>query len=134
MSSYHLSPNFIPYYLDALEKYRVKYLWGYSSSLYALAQEALRRDIRLPMVVAITNAEPLFDNQREVISDAFSCPAHQTYGMSEMVTAASECDHGQLHCWPEVGLNEIEGHEGEILDAVSGNFVCTGITERWLAR
>ena len=42
MSSYHLSPNFAPHYLEALAKYSIKYLWGYSSSLHALAYEALR--------------------------------------------------------------------------------------------
>ena len=30
MSSYHLAPDLIPYYLDALKKYRVKYIFGYS--------------------------------------------------------------------------------------------------------
>jgi len=42
MSSYHLAPALLPYYLDALAHYRVAYLEGYTSSLYALAQEALR--------------------------------------------------------------------------------------------
>ena len=40
MSAYHLSPALIPHYLDALIHYRIKYLWGYTSSLHALAQEA----------------------------------------------------------------------------------------------
>ena len=33
MSSYHLAPDLIPYYLDAMVRYRVKYLWGYTSVL-----------------------------------------------------------------------------------------------------
>ncbi|NOU11846.1 MAG: hypothetical protein HOO98_17775 [Nitrospira sp.] len=41
MSSYHLAPDLIGSYLDALSRYRVTYLYGYSSSLYALAQTAL---------------------------------------------------------------------------------------------
>jgi phenylacetate-coenzyme A ligase PaaK-like adenylate-forming protein len=32
MSSYHLAGDLIPFYLDALEKYRVKYIIGYPSS------------------------------------------------------------------------------------------------------
>ena len=92
MSSYHLAPDLIPHYLDALKKYRIKYIFGYTSSLYALAQEILRLGRKdLQMTVAITNAEPLFEYQRKTISEAFQCPVRETYGMAEIVTAASEC-------------------------------------------
>jgi phenylacetate-CoA ligase len=40
MSSYHLAPDLMNSYLDALIRYRVTYLHGYTSSLYALAQAA----------------------------------------------------------------------------------------------
>ena len=65
MSSYHLAPDLIPYYFDALKRYRINYVLGYTSSLYAIAHEALqtgRKDLQ--MIVAITNAEPVFDYQR----------------------------------------------------------------------
>lgn len=128
MSSYHLAPDLIPHYLDALARYRIAYLVGYTSSLYALAQEALRlgrRDLR--MVAAITNAEPLFDYQRETISAAFQCPVRETYGMVELVTMASECAQGSLHIWPEFGTVEVlEGTEA-VPDGVTGDLVCTGL-------
>jgi phenylacetate-CoA ligase len=127
MSSYHLSPDFLPFYLEALRDYRIRYLWGYSSSLYALAQEALRSKVRLQLKVAITNAEPLFDYQRETIAEAFWCPVYQTYGMSEMVTAASECEHGRLHLWPEVGWTEVLQEGGSVSNSGSGDLVCTGL-------
>jgi phenylacetate-coenzyme A ligase PaaK-like adenylate-forming protein len=128
MSSYHLAPDLIPAYLDALARYRIVYLVGYSSSLYALAQEALRlgrRDLR--MVAAITNAEPLFDYQRETIGAAFQCPVRETYGMVELVTMASECERGALHLWPEFGVVEaLEGVEPVQL-GMTGDLVCTGL-------
>jgi phenylacetate-CoA ligase len=40
MSSYHLSPELIPTYLEAIEEHRITYLIGYTSSLYALAEYA----------------------------------------------------------------------------------------------
>ena len=55
------------------------------------------------MTVAITNAEPVFDYQRWAIAEAFQCPVRETYGMAEIVAAASECTAGKLHLWPEVG-------------------------------
>jgi phenylacetate-CoA ligase len=108
MSTFHLSPKLIPYYLDALQQYGVKYLWAYPSSLAVLAQEAIRRGrTPIPMTVAIGNAEPVTERQREVVREAFGCALRETYGMAEMVTAASECRHGRLHQWPEVGHAEV---------------------------
>ena len=114
MSSYHLAPDLIPHYLEALQRYRITYLLGYTSSLNALAQEALRRGWRLArMRVAIANAEPVFPYQRHAINTAFQCPVQETYGMSEIAAAASECGEGRLHEWPEVGWSEI-AEDGEL--------------------
>jgi phenylacetate-CoA ligase len=128
MSSYHLSPAFAPSYLDALSRYQVAYLSGYTSSLYALAQEVLRlgrRDLR--MTVAITNAEPVFRYQRETIAEAFQCPVRETYCMSEMALAASECEAGALHLSPEVGFLEVLEGNDSVPDGTVGDMVCTGL-------
>jgi phenylacetate-CoA ligase len=128
MSSYHLAPDLIPAYLDALRRYNVEYLFGYTSSLYALAEECVRLgrgDLRFK--VAITNAEPLFDHQRELIEAAFQCPVRETYGMAEIVAAASECTAGRMHIWPEVGHIEVIGDGGVAVAEESGDLVCTGL-------
>ena len=128
MSSYHLSPEFIPRYLDAMKRFRVRYVWGYSSSLFALAEGVLRlkrTDIR--PVVAVTNAEPLYAHQREVIAAAFGCPVRETYGMTEIAVAAGECGEGTMHLWPEVGFVEILDGETIVPEGHSGDLVCTGL-------
>jgi phenylacetate-CoA ligase len=128
LSSYHLSPDLMPSYLDAISGYKLTYLLGYTSSLHALATTALRlkrRDLKLKVV--ITNAEPIFDYQREVISEAFQCPVRETYGMAETVAAASECESGKLHLWPEAGWIEvISNNTPEKYNAV-GDLVCTSL-------
>jgi len=108
-----------------LREKRVRYILGYTSALHTLAQAAKKenlKDIRLDVV--ITNAEPLYEHQRDLISDAFNCPVRETYGMSEMVAAASECSSGKLHQWPEAGLIETPDsdrpHE-------PGDLICTGL-------
>lgn len=128
MSSYHLAPDFLPHYLDALARFQPRYLLGYASSLYELAQGALaagRRDINV--AVAITNAEPLFDYQRRTISEAFHCPVRETYGMAEAVAAASECQTGRLHLWPEVGWIELVEDTEPVADGSVGDVVATGL-------
>lgn len=128
MSSYHLAPDLIPHYLDALVSHRVTYLFGYTSSLYALAQGVLasgRRDIR--MRVAIANAEPVFDYQRAAIEKAFQCPLRETYGMAELAAAAGECGHGRMHVWPDVGVIEVIDGTQPVRNGAVGDLVCTGL-------
>jgi phenylacetate-CoA ligase len=129
MSTYHLSPSSIPAYIDALARHRVTYLWGYSSAIYELAIGALQSRTRsMPALkVVITNAEPLLPYQRAAIEQAFSCPVRETYGMAEIVAAASECPAGRLHQWPEVGLIELhDGHE-QVRGGEAGDVIATGL-------
>lgn len=128
LSSYHLAPDLVPSYLDALQDYRVSYLLGYTSSLYELAQGVVqsgRRDLK--MSVVITNAEPTFDYQRRIIEEGFQCPVRETYGMAEMVAAASECEFGTLHLWPEAGFLEVVERTRAVASGNSGELIATGL-------
>jgi len=128
LSSYHLAPDLIASYLDALARYKITYILGYSSALHALALGALRlgrRDVRL--TVAITNAEPLFAHQRQAIGEAFGCPVRENYGMAELVANATECEHGLMHVWPEIGVVEVMDGDRAVAHGQSGDFVCTGL-------
>ncbi|HSE20429.1 MAG TPA: hypothetical protein VLB68_02195 [Pyrinomonadaceae bacterium] len=126
-SAYHLAPGFLAAYLDALIRYRVRYLWGYTSALYELAQAALEFGGSFNIRVAVTNAEPVFDYQRAAIEEAFGCPVRETYGLAEIVAAASECELGKKHLWPEVGWVEtLNGaHPGNHDDR--NELICTGL-------
>jgi phenylacetate-CoA ligase len=127
MSSYHLAPASIPAYLNALVRYRVSYLWGYSSALSTLAHGAIRlgrRDLKLQVV--ITNAEPLVEPQRIAISEAFQCPVRETYGMCEITTAAGECEAGTMHLWPEVGIVELSAAPTTAVGPAR-ELICTGL-------
>jgi phenylacetate-CoA ligase len=119
LSPYHLAEEFIPHYLDAINKYRVRYILGYPSALNTIARWILEnkkeREISLDLIV--TNSEPLYQYQRDVIEAAFGCRAVETYGMGEAVAAASECEKGSMHLWPEYGIVEV----------IDGEFICTGL-------
>lgn len=128
MSSYHLAPDLIEHYLAALRHYRITYLWGYTSSLHALAQGVLRLGRRdLTMAVVVANAEPVHRYQAEAIAAAFRCPVRETYGMAEAVVAASECQAGQLHLWPEAGVVEVVEGDQPVPGGETGDLVCTGL-------
>lgn len=118
MSVYHVSPGAGAAYADAIRRYRVRYLVGYPSALDALAEAASQAGARDTGVEAvITNAEPLLGYQRQHIEQAFGCPVYETYGMSEIVAAANQCEHGGMHLWPEAG----------VLETLDGDLVSTGL-------
>lgn len=128
MSAYHMNPQYVKYYLDALLRYKIRYLWGYTSSLVALAEKGLASGIRsLGLAVVITNAEPLLDEQRRIMSEAFGAPVRETYGMAEIVMAAGECRAGALHLWPEAGFVEVRDGSQPALHGSVGDLVCTGL-------
>jgi phenylacetate-CoA ligase len=114
LSAFHVAPARGQDYLDAMRRYRIEYILGYSASIATLAGEALRSGRKLSLKVVITNAEPLTPAQRSVIEQAFQCPVRETYGLAEIVAAASECQCGNLHEWPETGISEIRP-DGELI-------------------
>jgi phenylacetate-CoA ligase len=129
LSTYHISPDNIPAYLDAIRLHKLVYLYGYASSLYEIAQLALEQNLNIPPIKTIlSNAEPLFAYQRDTIARAFNANVHDTYGQAENVCAASECLQGRMHLWPEVGLTEILALDSDrsIPRGESGRLVCTG--------
>jgi phenylacetate-CoA ligase len=68
----------------------------------------------------------VFDHQRETIAQAFQCPVRETYGMAEIVAAASECEQGRLHLWDEVGI--VETWDGDAATrGTPGDLICTGL-------
>jgi phenylacetate-CoA ligase len=128
MSAYHLSAELAPSYFSALRQYRITYLWGYPSALGTLAEHAVRLGIQVPMRVAVGSAEPVLPNQRAAVARAFGCRLVETYGSTELVTAASECEAGRLHLWPEVGHVEVIDDAGHaVTPGTVGELVCTSL-------
>jgi phenylacetate-CoA ligase len=88
----------------------------------------LRLRVRdLGIAAVITNAEPLLPAQRERIEAAFGCPVRESYGMSEIVAAASECEAGAMHLWPEAGVLEVVEGETALPPGVVGDLLSTGL-------
>jgi phenylacetate-CoA ligase len=131
MSSYHLASDLIPFYFDALERYRVRYILGYTSSLCSLAIAGKEQNRKLRMDVVLTNAEPLYAHQRELISEVFQCPVRETYGLAEAVVAASECTAGKLHLWPDAGITEVLDWQSDqpVPAGTTGRIVATGLLD-----
>jgi len=126
----HIAHWSVQYYIEAIQKFGLTHLIVYTNSLYAIACEISpeNQPVTSNLKVIFTNAEPLFDFQRTKITKAFGCPVRETYGQAEMVCAASECEYGQLHLWPEVGIVEVlDENDMPVPQGQMGRLVATGL-------
>lgn len=131
MSSYHLSDNFLTSYIDAIERYGAEYIESYPSSLYIIARYMLKVGRKVKVKLIVTSAETLFDDQREIIEEAFQCKIYDQYGCAEMGLFVAQCKSGSYHVRPDYGILEIVDANGKGVDlGVEGDVVCTGFVNK----
>lgn len=107
MSSYHLNPKNMKYYVNKIRKYQPQEIFSYPSSIAQIAQYIIDNDedpISVPLIM--TTAEPLTELQRYLINRAFITKIVNQYGCTEMAFFASECCQGTMHVHPEHGIVE----------------------------
>lgn len=121
LNAFEMSPACMDDYLEAIQTWNPKAIYGYASSLALLAAHAESRGIRprLPALrVVSSTGEPLFLHQRELIEQVFGVPVSVEYGARDAGLMALESPDGVL-------LQMSETHLVEILDTV-GNPVDEG--------
>lgn len=126
----HIAPWTFQAFIDEIKKRQLTHMIAYTNSLYSLACEVPleMQPVKSKVRAIFTNAEPLFDFQRKKLKDVFDCPVIETYGLVEMACAASECENGKMHWWPEVGVPEIIDDEGEqVKPGETGRLIATGL-------
>jgi phenylacetate-CoA ligase len=107
LSTYHLSLQTAPAYIDAMKKYRVSALAGYPSAVSLFARICLARNLSYPLKAVLTSSETLTACMRAEISKAFECRVFDFYGSVERVCYIFTCEHGCYHVQPEYGLTEL---------------------------
>ncbi len=132
MSSYHLSPKYLGYYVDELRRFKADYIEGYPSSVYAIARHIAEHDLEpIPFKACFTTAEKLFDHHREVISKSFCCRTYDQYGCGEQAVFAAECLAGSMHLSPEVGIVEVVDDNAQPVPlGQTGQLICTSLINR----
>lgn len=132
-SSYHLSPNYLPAYINALAQIQPEIIDGYPSAIHVVADQILRRgDVgRVTPKAIITSAETVLPHQRQAIETAFQAKLYNQYASSEGAPFASECKLGRLHVHPDSGIFEILGPDGApVPPGQPGQMVVTSFTTR----
>ena len=127
-SLYHMTPENLPAYVDAMHMLPVTYIEGYPSSLHLLARAMLDagRPLEAGRVKAIfPSSESLLAFHRKDIEEAFATKLYDRYGTSEFAVSMTGCSAGFLHLDMEFGAVEVEVAE-ETDDWVRGALLVTG--------
>ena len=126
-SSYHLAPDTIDLYIDALGRFRPALIDTYPSSLEPIARRILERGDRpvRPQAI-ITSSETLRPDVRAAAEAAFGCRIFDHYGSAEMVALVNQCEHGHYHAHPEYGFVEVLVGDRPAQPGETGELVSTG--------
>jgi phenylacetate-CoA ligase len=128
-SLYHMTPENLRAYVDAVHEIPAGYVQGYPSSIHLVARAMLEADRPLPagrMAGVFTSSESLLAFQREAIEAAFSAPVRDRYGVSEFAVSMTECELHHQHVDMEFGIVEVETVE-ETAESVTGPLLVTGL-------
>lgn len=96
--------------LAAVAAARPTHLVGYASVIGRLARAALAGELECRPVRVSTNSEPLLDEDRTAIREAWHAPIHNLWGSTEIGVQAVGCGVGEgLHvCEDEVVLERVD--------------------------
>jgi phenylacetate-CoA ligase len=96
--------------VSAVAAARPTHLVGYASVVGQLARASLSGRLDIRPVRVSTNSEPLLDEDRAAIQDAWAAPVHNLWGSTEIGVQAVGCGQGDgLHvCEDEVVLERVD--------------------------
>lgn len=115
LNAFVMSPQRMDDYLDAIEAFRPKCLYGYASSVALLAAHARERGRRpyLPgLKVVCTTGEPLYPHQKTLIGEVFGAPVANEFGSRDIGFTAHETPQGQMLLVSESIILEVLDPEG----------------------
>jgi phenylacetate-coenzyme A ligase PaaK-like adenylate-forming protein len=128
-SNFHMSDGDMHRYVEHVRGIGPCYLHVYPSSGAALARFALRAGLSpLPNVRGvIAESEPAWPDQRVLIERVFGVRLFSSYGHSEKLVLAAECESStDYHVWPTYGYFELLDPEGRPLTAPGERGEITG--------
>jgi phenylacetate-CoA ligase len=123
LSSYHLTMERLPEYLEALERFKPDLLHAYPSAALQLAEflESANQSWRVPLRGLLAGSERLTIPQKRLLERVFQCRVYRWYGHSERVVLAGEGRKSELYYfWPTYGFVEFGPRNAEGLCEVIG--------------
>jgi len=131
LNAFAMSAANMDAYLDAVQAFRPKCIYGYASSVALLAARARARGIRLSLPelrVVCATGEPLYPHQRQLIEEVFGIPVANEFGSRDIGFTAHETPHGQMLLMSESIILEVLDKAGHpVAPGELGEAVATGL-------
>jgi phenylacetate-CoA ligase len=119
LSVAHLSEHTVDDYVARIRAFKPVFIAAHPSAAAFVAARMRRRRLTLSMRAVFTTGETLDSAQREAIQRAFACEVFESYGLTESVVAAFECEeHQGLHEAVELGITELLPHSPQLRSVV----------------
>jgi phenylacetate-CoA ligase len=100
-SNFDLRDELFDSMLEAMDREKIDYVWGYPSSLIHLARRAQQKGWNRPLKALATWGDALYPSYRELFRQVFKAPVYDTYGCAEGFQVAAQppdCfDHYLVH-------------------------------------
>jgi phenylacetate-CoA ligase len=130
-SSFHLNDDELPRVMAHLRGIGPCFLHVYPSSAAALARYIQRSGTEAPgnVLGVLAESEILYPDQRTLVEAVFGRRVFASYGLTEKVAAATECEwSNDYHVWPTYGYVELlkEGGAPVTAPGERGEIVATG--------
>lgn len=126
LSSYHLTSERLPDYLEAIERFKPDLLHAYPSAALQLAEflEKTGHSWRIPLRALLCGSERLTTLQKRLLERVFRCRVYRWYGHSERVVLAGEGRTSELfYFFPAYGLVEFgEPDEQGLCEVIGTSF------------
>jgi phenylacetate-CoA ligase len=129
LNSFNMTEANMSGFADAIDSYRPQIIVGYVGPLVRLAQWLIATGRRVARPQGIIGAaEALHEFQRQLIEQAFGCPAYNTYGCREFMLIAAECEKREgLHVNADHLVVELQQASGAPSAAQPGEVVITDL-------
>jgi phenylacetate-CoA ligase len=117
--------------LAAVAAARPTHLVGYPSVIGRLARASIAGDLLIDPVRVSTNSEPLLDEDRRAIRQAWGAPIHNVWGSTEMGVQAVGCGYGVgLHiCEDEIIIERVDDRGAPVgPDEPAARTLATGLS------
>jgi len=120
LSAFEMSNANLLQFIQRLQKFRPRMLFGYPSSLALMAEFAGNNGYKvddLGIKVVFVTSERLYEHQRKSIEVTFGATVANGYGGRDAGFIAHQCPHGAMHITAEDIVVEIVGEDGHVLQS-----------------
>lgn len=126
VDAHRLEDIYLDKMLETLDRYDLKFLWGYPGSLYYLSKYAGSKGWAKPLKAVSSWGSSLYPHYRSAIEEVFRCKVFDQYGCGEGIQVSAQCEFGNYHLnILDAAVEFLDDNGQPVLPGQIGNIVVT---------